>query len=173
LNFLEFIFDAAMKNIVAQQLNKLLILTGDTPTKLAEKVKMKRPSVSNWTSEGTWMPLKQVYKLLDVYPGLRVEWLMLGRGEPFDVDADDGVGSAVIEDSRVIYNCIECRIKDGKIEVLDRELVVCRAEVARLNQEVGRLKYGNGEAYLNDNNNSVSPGDKKTKRYPYVRGGKK
>ncbi len=127
-----------MENIVAQQLNKLLNLTGDTPSKLAVKVKMKRLSVSNWTSEGTWMPLKQVYKLLEVYPGLRVEWLMLGRGEPFENNADDD--ACIVNEEGSYYNkvCRDCLRLEGKIDLLQSDIARKDLRIEHLVVEVNK-----------------------------------
>lgn len=162
-----------MKNIVGQQLKILLDSKNISQERFAQLVGVgssKGKVVNNWIHGRSGIPLDRFYRMLDVFPDLNLNWLFMDKGERFL--GDDGGGVPVVEDSPVRYNnCIECRIKDGKIEVLDRELVLCRAEVSCLNQEVGRLKRSNGEAFRNENERNLSVG-KKPKRYPNVGGGK-
>lgn len=163
-----------MKNIVGQQLKILLDSKNISQERFAEMVGVGSSggkTVNNWIHGRSGIPLERFYRMLDVFPELNLNWLFMDKGKRFlDDDGDDD--AFAVKEPRARYNyCIECRVKDGKIEVLDKELVLCRAEVSRLNQEIGRLSRRNGEGFRNDNERNLSVG-KKPKRYPNLGGDK-
>lgn len=131
-----------MKDVVSQQLNKLLKLTGDSHSDMAAKLGMGRPAVSNWTSGRVEIPLKHVYSLLQVYPGLRVEWLLLDRGQPF---AGGGHAEYVDDDGGLRGDCRGCIRLEAQVELLREDASRKSLRIEELLRELGGMGKKNND----------------------------
>ncbi len=130
-----------MENIVGKQIGKLLKIKGHTPMQLAQKLGVTKSTISNWTRGHTSVPLKYIYAIIELYPGLNIEYLLFDRGSPFEGhdlqdsqpqhNETDHTHNDLLVETRLLRE--EIKKKDNRIEQLNRQIGYCKKQNSKPN----------------------------------------
>lgn len=124
-----------MMETVNQRLSKLVKAKKISQTDLATQLSVTSSSVSNWCNKQSLIPLKNIIAILELFPDVDSNWLLLGRGAM--LIGDDTLSEWTKSNSDI---CEECFKKDGVIEELKNQMDKQSMEIKKLYIEIGKFE---------------------------------
>lgn len=84
-----------MNTDISNRINHIITLKGITKKTFAEQTGLSQPIVSHITSGRNQPGLDVLQKILNAYPDLSSDWLILGKGDPERLDQSDALKTAI------------------------------------------------------------------------------
>jgi len=133
-----------METTINERLSSFMKAVNVTQLEFSRQMRVSKQSVNGWFTGSTSMSAKHLVDMYSLFSNLNYDWLITGRCGMYYKEYDILAEPVVMYKKKQGQICVECVKKDGKIEVLNDQLIERNKRIERMAVLLGDQKQIHG-----------------------------